>query len=99
MMCIISYTNDYINNRDDYIKLIFNINEVYNSSCGLPLSDLDSDKFIEALIPCDLNQACLAAVFCLMTLLVEVNLYELVDLIEGLYLAVFVNHAESPIEA
>jgi hypothetical protein len=47
------------------IKLIFNINEVFNTSCGLTLCDLDSDKFIEARLPCDLNKACLATVFCL----------------------------------
>jgi hypothetical protein len=41
----------------------------------------------------------LAALFCLNTLLVDVNLYEFVDLRECLYLAVFVNHAESPIVA
>jgi hypothetical protein len=81
------------------IKLIFKINEVFNSSYGLPHSDFDSDKFIEALIPCDSNIACLATVFCFKKLLVEFNLYKLVDLIEGLYLAFFVNYAESAVVA
>ena len=71
----------------------------FNNSCGLPSSNLDSDEFTEAWLPCNLNQACLATVFCMKTLLVDVNLDELVNFIEGLYLAFFVNHSESPIVA
>jgi len=71
----------------------------FNNSSGLPSSNLDSDELAETRFPSNLNQACLATIFSLKKLLDDVNLYKLVDFIEGLYLAVFVYHGQSPVVA
>lgn len=54
---------------------------------------------MEAWFSYHLNQAYLATVSSLKTFLVDVNLYELVDLIESLYLAVSANHTETSLLA
>ena len=71
----------------------------FRISSRLPLLDFDSYNLLEALFTCNLNQTFFATVFCLKNLLVDINLYELVYLIEDLFIAVSVNRTETPVVA
>jgi hypothetical protein len=98
MFCNLSHINDYYNDIDN-IQLIFYIINVFNGSCGVPSPTLDSDNFLEAWLTCHLNDAYLAALFCQTKLLVDINLYELVNVFDVLHHAVSVEHIHASVLA